>query len=124
MIACPNIIRNVPQETTGFTAESSTNVQADQRKREKREEGPREAGLCKTIHGILRRGELFVPQPKAYKSLGPKCQPLPSPAAAPASQSDKDDVPLDFSLFQWLSYLSYSANQGFSLPIYFLLDPG
>lgn len=55
MIACPNIIRNVPQETTGFTAESSTNVQADQRKREKREEGPREAGLCKTIHGILRR---------------------------------------------------------------------
>lgn len=41
---------------------------------------------------------------KAYKSLGLKCQPVPSPTAVLASQSGNGYVTLGFSVFLWLPY--------------------
>lgn len=43
-MACINIIRNVPQETTEFTADSPSNVQADRMPCKKRKEEPGNRG--------------------------------------------------------------------------------
>ena len=87
--------------------------------------GAKEHILQMCLYIVIDLGnELFAPQPRAYRSLGPKCHPVPSPTAVSASQSGPANVIWVSQFSNGFLTLGYSAKQGFSLPSYFLLGLG